>query len=167
MLREFNLTADETFYVGMIVGRAMKMRKEGSLEASVTQLTLDIATCHAFACPLRLKDLADAEDANFLHDVRNIYRLLNRRTRQLDEGFIPRYAVRPLVSQPETLLKKLMEWAEGEICQHEETHRGGAIWEICDSCGKKWADDEGGKPPFQYPAEVAAAIYYFAAKTEG
>lgn len=28
------------------------------------------------------------------------------------------------------------------ICEHEETHRGGAIWEICDHCGEKWADDE-------------------------
>jgi hypothetical protein len=167
MLREFNLTDDDTLYLGMIIGRAMKLMKEGSLEASATQLTLDIATCHAFACPLRLKDLAGAEEDAFLFDVRNIYRLLNRRTRWLDEGFVPRYAVRPLVSQPERLLKGMVEWAETEICQHEETHRGGAIWEICDGCGKKWADDEGGKPPFQYPAEVAAAIYYFAAKTEG
>ena len=44
------------------------------------------------------------------------------------------------------LLQSVLEYAERETCTHEETHRGGAIWEICDSCGKKWADDEGGKP---------------------
>lgn len=43
-------------------------------------------------------------------------------------------------------LKSVLQYAERETCTHEETHRGGAIWEICDSCGKKWADDEGGKP---------------------
>ena len=32
------------------------------------------------------------------------------------------------------------------FCEHEYTHRGGAIWTICDNCGTKWADDEGGPP---------------------
>lgn len=35
------------------------------------------------------------------------------------------------------------------LCAHDETHRGGLIWEICHYCGMKWADDEGGKPPFK------------------
>ena len=43
-------------------------------------------------------------------------------------------------------LTKLVAHVDRETCMHEETHRGGAIWEICDSCGKEWADDEGGKP---------------------
>ncbi len=43
-------------------------------------------------------------------------------------------------------LRSVLEYAERETCTHEETHRGGSIWEICDFCGKKWADDEGGKP---------------------
>lgn len=43
-------------------------------------------------------------------------------------------------------LMSVLEYAECETCLHEDTHRGGAIWEICDSCGFKWADDEGGKP---------------------
>lgn len=43
-------------------------------------------------------------------------------------------------------LEALLSYSEQNICLHEETHRGGVIWEICDRCGKKWADDEGGKP---------------------
>lgn len=43
-------------------------------------------------------------------------------------------------------LRSVLEYAERETCTHDETHRGGAIWEICDRCGMKWADDEGGKP---------------------
>lgn len=54
----------------------------------------------------------------------------------------------PPVDAPRLVLhlRSVLEYAERETCTHEETHRGGAIWEICDSCGKKWADDEGGKP---------------------
>jgi hypothetical protein len=54
----------------------------------------------------------------------------------------------PSVDVPRLVLHlcSVLEYAERETCTHEETHRGGAMWEICDSCGKKWADDEGGKP---------------------
>ena len=46
---------------------------------------------------------------------------------------------------------------EGITCTHESTHRGGAIWEICDDCGDKWADDRGGKPAFKWPECVEKA----------
>ena len=62
-------------------------------------------------------------------------------------------------------LKHLLSYAERQICEHEETHRGGAIWEICDMCGAKWADDEGGKPDFEWPAEIEAARGLLAAST--
>jgi ribosomal protein L37AE/L43A len=42
-------------------------------------------------------------------------------------------------------------------CTHEETHRGGAIWTICDWCGAKWADDRGGFEPYVEPAKITAA----------
>lgn len=58
----------------------------------------------------------------------------------------------PEVSQEDTeviaLMKEALKEIERNTCSHEETHRGGAIWEICDICGCKWADDEGGKPEF-------------------
>lgn len=50
-------------------------------------------------------------------------------------------------------LKELLRRDEIETCQHEETQRGGFIWEICTSCGAKWADDKGGKPEWQDPIE--------------
>lgn len=55
------------------------------------------------------------------------------------------------------VLTRLLSYAERQICTHEETHRGGAIWEICDICGDMWADDKGGKPEFKWPAEIEAA----------
>lgn len=42
--------------------------------------------------------------------------------------------------------KALAEWADLQWCDHSETYRGGTIWEICSICGRKWADDEGGRP---------------------
>ncbi len=61
------------------------------------------------------------------------------------------------------LLHGLVSEVERKTCCHEETHRGGAIWEICDSCGAKWADDEGGKPEFAWPESVEKAREFLAA----
>lgn len=54
-------------------------------------------------------------------------------------------------------LKNLLAYAERNECAHEETHRGGAIWTICDSCGEKWADDRGGFIPYCEPVEFTQA----------
>ena len=43
-------------------------------------------------------------------------------------------------------MKDLLRRDERNTCQHENTHRGGVLWEICDECGAEWADDQGGKP---------------------
>jgi len=51
----------------------------------------------------------------------------------------------------------LLRRDEGNTCQHEDTHRGGVLWEICNQCGAMWADDEGGKPEWQVPPEWVAA----------
>lgn len=56
-----------------------------------------------------------------------------------------------------SLIKSLVGEIERNTCAHEETYRGGAIWEICYSCGQKWADDEGGKPEFKWPECVEEA----------
>ena len=54
-------------------------------------------------------------------------------------------------------LKRLLDHGERNTCQHEETHRGGFLWEICDGCGAKWADDMGGKTEWKDPPEWVAA----------
>lgn len=54
-------------------------------------------------------------------------------------------------------LEALMRRDTGNTCQHENTHRGGGIWEICDECGAKWADDRGGKPKWEDPPEWVVA----------
>jgi hypothetical protein len=55
-------------------------------------------------------------------------------------------------------LKSLASFTDGNICRHETTHRGGIIWEICDGCGARWADDRGGKSDACNPASLTAAL---------
>ena len=55
------------------------------------------------------------------------------------------------------VMRDLLREHDKHICLHEETHRGGVIWTICDHCGRKWADDEGGFQPYEEPAAVTAA----------
>lgn len=64
---------------------------------------------------------------------------------------------RELMQMALDALEALMRRDTGNTCQHENTHRGGAIWEICDDCAAKWADDRGGKPKWEDPPEWVAA----------
>ena len=54
-------------------------------------------------------------------------------------------------------LQALLARDKQQTCQHETTFRGGVIWEICEDCGARWADDEGGKPKWTDPPEWIAA----------
>ena len=67
------------------------------------------------------------------------------------------------------LVQELVRELERNTCAHEETHRGGFNWEICDMCGAKWADDKGGKPEFKWPdaVEKARAMLAAAPQQEG
>lgn len=56
-----------------------------------------------------------------------------------------------------TALEDLLKYADMNTCRHEETHRGGTLWTICDQCGQKWADDEGGMPAFKEPQALKSA----------
>lgn len=54
-------------------------------------------------------------------------------------------------------LRAVLRAWDNNICTHEETHRGGTIWTICDRCEAKWADDRGGFIPYSDPVAIAAA----------
>ena len=54
-------------------------------------------------------------------------------------------------------LGKLIDYSTGQLCTHDDTYRGGAIWEVCRQCGAKWADDEGGRPEWDEPKQIKAA----------
>ncbi|MHB8284374.1 MAG: hypothetical protein ACYDD1_06830 [Caulobacteraceae bacterium] len=54
-------------------------------------------------------------------------------------------------------LTALLDYAEAQICLHEDLKRGGVLWTICGQCGRKWADDEGGFTPDAEPPEITKA----------
>ncbi len=64
-------------------------------------------------------------------------------------------------------LRGLILHVEKQTCEHDQTHRGGIIWEICDDCGAKWADDQGGKPAFDWPKPVKIARAALSPASEG
>ena len=54
-------------------------------------------------------------------------------------------------------LREFALYADADICRHESTSRGGVLWEICNDCGMRWADDRGGKPEFELPSPIVEA----------
>lgn len=56
-----------------------------------------------------------------------------------------------------TLLANLVDHVDTITCRHDNTHRGGSIWTICDDCDAKWADDRGGFVPYSDDPALAAA----------
>jgi hypothetical protein len=55
-------------------------------------------------------------------------------------------------------IRAALDYADINICTHEDTHRGGVLWTICGACDTKWADDEGGFKPSPWPKLLEAAI---------
>lgn len=69
---------------------------------------------------------------------------------------------KPVLAAPDVArlvdaLEDVVSEIESNTCPHDNTYRGGAIWEICEDCGGKWADDMGGKPEFAWPESVETA----------
>ena len=62
-----------------------------------------------------------------------------------------------LIKELHDALAALLKRDMRNTCTHEETHRGGSLWEICDQCGLQWADDRGGKPEWKDPDEWGKA----------
>ena len=62
-----------------------------------------------------------------------------------------------LIKELHDVLSALLKRDMRNTCVHDETHRGGTLWEICDQCGAKWADDQGGRPEWKDPDEWGKA----------
>lgn len=58
-----------------------------------SEILMDIVAVHVNDHALRLQDLLETDNFNFVHDVFGIRRHLDRTTGRLDGHFLPRYAV--------------------------------------------------------------------------
>ena len=90
----FTTTKTEAILCRKIAQRANALsRKLGGEPYAVLDAHMDIVAVHANGCPLKLNDLLESDDFNFAHDVFGIGRHLNRETGQLEDCFLPRFAV--------------------------------------------------------------------------
>lgn len=72
----------------LISARAMS-----DLKINSSRVMLDVAYCHANGCPLRLRELLQADAFNFAHDIHGISMNIDRTTGKLKNKFKPRMAV--------------------------------------------------------------------------
>ena len=86
----FKVTTRESNIIHKIALRAGRLEKKGSRDQ--TCVAMDVTAVHANGCYLKLEELLNANDFNFLHDVLGIRDHLNRETGKLEDHFLPRFA---------------------------------------------------------------------------
>ena len=100
----FDCTPQDHDLIASIVRRAIHFVVDNGLEANFDGLSLcmDLAATHN-DCPLDFQALLDAPNGDFCHDVFGIVRHLDRDTGKLTDCFVPRYAARPSLDNPDVL----------------------------------------------------------------
>lgn len=89
---KWKISKEDTEVIAKIVKRA----KEAGVQRDNLSLLMDISIAHQ-NCPLRLQELLEAKNFEFMHDVIGIVNHLNRDTGELEDFFLPRHA-KPEVS---------------------------------------------------------------------
>lgn len=96
MAISFKVTRDESDIILKIVDRAEALAIKNGGDVARMSLTMDMMACHANGTPLRLKELLEADDFNFAHDVFGIRRHIDRDDSSPTAGrmldcFLPRF----------------------------------------------------------------------------
>ncbi len=90
----FDTTSNETFLIMAIIDRAgpLLLQHAPTLKYARQEMHMDLAACHANGCELRLEELRNASDYEFMHDVLGIRKHINRNTGKLGPEFKPRFS---------------------------------------------------------------------------
>jgi len=88
----FSVSKDEHVTIVEIADRAASMAKARNFDYPRVEAMMDVTAAHANGCPLKLNDLLAAEPFDFAHDVFGIRRHINRKTGQIEDCFVPRFA---------------------------------------------------------------------------
>lgn len=89
----FKATKGEFQLMSKIAGRASSMARSHGGSYDFMTANMDINACHSNGCPLKLKELLEADDFTFAHDVFGIREHINRETGQLEHCFVPRLSL--------------------------------------------------------------------------
>ena len=90
----FKVRRDEMELISQIARRAVNIAIGYRIKHSAQDFQMDITAIHANGHPLRLRELLEADEFNFIHDVFGIRTHLNRKTGKLCNGFRPRFHAR-------------------------------------------------------------------------
>lgn len=88
----FVMNSTERHYFNRIADRTMAICDGMDILYDRSDCVMDIAACHLNGNPLKLRELIDAPDFDFIHDVFGIRQHLNRKTGQLENLFVPRFS---------------------------------------------------------------------------
>lgn len=88
----FKVSKYEAQIIVKIAQRTVRYAQLADVEYDLMEADMDITACHANGTPIKLDALLAADDFNFGHDVFGIRRHINRRTGQLENCFLPRFA---------------------------------------------------------------------------
>jgi len=89
----FDVGMEEFDIICEIADRAIELMEGfGHTPPEKMTLVMDLSATHANGCPLKLRELLDAERGTFAHDVGGIIKHINRETGQLEDCFVPRLA---------------------------------------------------------------------------
>lgn len=92
MTINFDTNATEMRIITKIAKRAVQMALDADVDYRLLDAEMDITACHCNGTPLKLEALLAADDANFGHDVFGIRRYIDRKTGELTNCFLPRFA---------------------------------------------------------------------------
>jgi hypothetical protein len=90
----FNCPAAEKSIIRKISRRARDLYLDHKIDRGAMDIEMDVTATHCNGNPLRLDDLLNADDFNFLHDISGIARHLDRDTGKLADFFSPRFSKR-------------------------------------------------------------------------
>ena len=85
---KFDVTKEDREIIENIVSRGFCKQ----IYKDRIDMYMDVTATHQNGCPLKLKELLAADDFNFFHDIYGIYNHLDRKTGELKNCFLPRFA---------------------------------------------------------------------------
>jgi hypothetical protein len=94
MMARFNAHKFDIPIIEKIAHRAVKIAEEAGWQYGERDAQMDVTACHCNGNPLLLKELLEADDFNFAHDVFGIRKNLDRNTGKLLNFFTPRYSIK-------------------------------------------------------------------------
>jgi hypothetical protein len=93
----FKTSKEDAAIIKNIALRMQKLASEQGESCDTISVMMDISACHVNGTPLKLQELLNADDFNFVHDVAGISRHIDRNDSsptggQLNGFFLPRFA---------------------------------------------------------------------------